>query len=254
MPSDGTKVVIFELSHLPPAFLLVLFAIALSYFYNLKAERDLLESSLRTTIQLLLLGYLLRFILEVQSLALLIFILFVMSLFGSITVVERLKIEGSFGRLFLKSYIALVIPSSLVFVLLYLMDYVHKDPVSMITLWGLVLGNSLSNVSLTFERMRSEAFNRIREIEAKIALGAPLKKAMEEVVQNAIKVSMMPKYNMLRSAGIVHIPGVAVGMMVGGADPISAVVFQIVVMIVLLTVSFFTSLITAALTYSSVLG
>jgi putative ABC transport system permease protein len=233
---------------------LVLFAIALSYFYNLKAERDLLESSLRTTIQLLLLGYLLRFILEVQSLALLIFILFVMSLFGSITVVERLKIEGSFGRLFLKSYIALVIPSSLVFVLLYLMDYVHKDPVSMITLWGLVLGNSLSNVSLTFERMRSEAFNRIREIEAKVALGAPLKKAMEEVVQNAIKVSMMPKYNMLRSAGIVHIPGVAVGMMVGGADPISAVVFQIVVMIVLLTVSFFTSLITAALTYSSVLG
>ncbi len=250
----GQRLYIFELSHLPPAFLLVLFAIALSYFYNLKAERDLLESSLRTTIQLLLLGYLLRFILEVQSLALLIFILFVMSLFGSITVVERLKIEGSFGRLFLKSYIALVIPSSLVFVLLYLMDYVHKDPVSMITLWGLVLGNSLSNVSLTFERMRSEAFNRIREIEAKVALGAPLKKAMEEVVQNAIKVSMMPKYNMLRSAGIVHIPGVAVGMMVGGADPISAVVFQIVVMIVLLTVSFFTSLITAALTYSSVLG
>jgi len=250
----GQRLYIFELSHLPPAFLLVVFAIALSYFYNLKAERDLLESSLRTTIQLLLLGYLLRFILEVQSLALLIFILFVMSLFGSITVVERLKTEGSFGRLFLKSYIALVIPSSLVFVLLYLMDYVPKDPVSMITMWGLVLGNSLSNVSLTFERMRSEAFNRIREIEAKVALGAPLKKAMEEVVQNAIKVSMMPKYNMLRSAGIVHIPGVAVGMVVGGADPISAVVFQIVVMIVLLTVSFFTSLITAALTYSSVLG
>jgi putative ABC transport system permease protein len=250
----GQRLYIFELSHLPPAFLLVLFAIALSYFYNLKAERDLLESSLRTTIQLLLFGYLLRFILEVQSLALLIFILFVMSIFGSITVVERLKTEGSFGRLFLKSYIALVIPSSLVFVLLYLMNYVPKDPVSMITMWGLVLGNSLSNVSLTFERMRSEAFNRIREIEAKVALGAPLKKAMEEVVQNAIKVSMMPKYNMLRSAGIVHIPGVAVGMVVGGADPISAVVFQIVVMIVLLTVSFFTSLITAALTYSSVLG
>ncbi len=54
----------------------------------------------------------------------------------------------------------------------------------MITLWGLVLGNSLSNVFLTFERIRSEAFNRIREIEAKVALGAPLKKAMEEDFQN----------------------------------------------------------------------
>jgi putative ABC transport system permease protein len=179
-----------EPSHLPQAFILVLFAVALSYFYNLRAERDLLESSIRTTVQLLLVGYVLQFVLKVQSFAFLVLILFLMSIFGSITAVERLKLQGSFGRLFLKSYIALVVPSSFVFVLLYLMGYVRKDPVSMITLWGLVLGNSLSNVSLTFERMRSEAFNRIREIEAKVALGAPLKKAMEEVIQNAIRVSM----------------------------------------------------------------
>jgi len=242
-----------EPSHLPQAFILVLFAVALSYFYNLRAERDLLESSIRTTVQLLLVGYVLQFVLKVQSFAFLVLILFLMSIFGSITAVERFRLQGSFGRLFLKSYIALVVPSSFVFVLLYLMGYVRKDPVSMITLWGLVLGNSLSNVSLTFERMRSEAFNRIREIEAKVALGAPLKKAMEEVVQNAIRVSMMPKYNMLRSAGLVHIPGVAVGMIVAGADPISAVVFQVVVMFILLSVSFFTSFLTALLTYSSAL-
>ena len=242
-----------EPSHLPQAFILVLFAVALSYFYNLRAERDLLESSIRTTVQLLLVGYVLQFVLRVQSFAFLVLILFLMSIFGSITAVERLKLQGSFGKLFLKSYIALVVPSSFVFVLLYLMGYVRKDPVSMITLWGLVLGNSLSNVSLTFERMRSEAFNRIREIEAKVALGAPLKKAMEEVIQNAIKVSMMPKYNMLRSAGLVNIPGAAVGMIVAGADPISAMVFQVVVMFILLTVSFFTSFLTALLTYSSAL-
>jgi putative ABC transport system permease protein len=51
----------------------------------------------------------------------------------------------------------------------------------------------------------------------------------------------------------VHIPGVAVGMIVAGADPISAVVFQVVVMFILLTVSFFTSFLTALFTYSSVL-
>jgi putative ABC transport system permease protein len=49
-----------EPSHLPQAFILVLFAVALSYFYNLRAERDLLESSLRTTAQLLLVGYILQ--------------------------------------------------------------------------------------------------------------------------------------------------------------------------------------------------
>ncbi len=243
----------FGLDHLPRAFLLVLFAIVFSHLYHLRAERDLLESSIRTTIQILLIGYVLNFLLRVQSLILLILVFLGMSIFGSIIAVERLNIEGSVWKLLLKSYVALVVPSSLVFILLYLMGYVRKDPVSMITLWGLVLGNSLSNVSLTFERMRSEAFNRIREIEAKLALGAPLKKAMEEVIQNAIKVSMMPKYNMLRSAGVVHIPGVTVGMIMAGADPISAVVFQVVVMFVLLSVSFFTSFLTALFTYGSVL-
>jgi len=148
-----------EPSHLPQAFILVLFMVALSYFYNLRAERDLLESSLRTTVQLLLVVYVLQFVLKVQSFAFLVLILFLMSIFGSITAVERLKLQGSFGKLFLKSYIALVVPSSFVFVLLYLMGYVRRDPVSMIILWGLVRGSSLSNVSLTFERMRSEAFN-----------------------------------------------------------------------------------------------
>ncbi len=56
---------------------------------------------------------------------------------------------------------------------------------------------------------------------------------------------MMPKYNMLRSAGLVHILGVAVGMIVAGADPIGAMVFQVVAMFVLLSVSFFTSFLTA---------
>jgi len=78
-------------------------------------------------------------------------------------------------------------------------------------------------------------------------------KFREEVIQNAVRVSMMPKYNMLRSAGLVHIPGVVVGMIVAGADPIGAVVFQVVVMFVLLSVSFFTSFLTALLTYSSAL-
>jgi len=74
-----------EPSHLPQAFILVLFAVALSYFYNLRAERDLLESSIRTTVQLLLVGYVLQFVLKVQSFAFLVLILLLMSIFGSIT-------------------------------------------------------------------------------------------------------------------------------------------------------------------------
>jgi len=64
----------------------------------------------------------------------------------------------------------------------------------------------------------------------------------------------MPKYNMLKSAGIVHIPGVAVGMIVSGVDPLEAMAFQVVVMFMIVSVGFLTSSMVVSLTYKSALS
>ncbi len=86
-----------------------------------------------------------------------------------------------------------------------------------------------------------------------VALGAPLKLAMLELMQNSMRASMMPKYNMLKSAGIVHIPGVAVGMIVSGVDPLKAMAFQIVVMLMIVSVGFLISYMVINFTYKSAL-
>ncbi|WP_029551466.1 ABC transporter permease [Thermocrinis jamiesonii] len=242
-----------NLNVFPYTFLLILFVVFVSYVSHLKAERDLIESSLRTTVQLMLIGYALKVILNVKSLVSSLLILLIMSAVASFVAVERLRLSESFLKSWVISFISLNIPTALVFAFLLLLGLKSYSPLELITLWGLILGNSLSNIGLTFERLKSEVISRRSEIEAMVSLGAPLRVAMLELMQNAIRTSMMPKYNMLKSAGIVHIPGVAVGMVVGGVDPLEAMAFQIVVLLMIISVGFLTSYMVINLTYKSIL-
>ncbi len=92
------------------------------------------------------------------------------------------------------------------------------------------MGNSLNSVSLALDRFLGEVRNRKEEIEAKVALGSSLRAAMDEAFRDSLRASLIPKINFMKAAGLVHIPGVAVGMLMAGADPIEAVLFQIVIL------------------------
>jgi len=243
-----------NLSAFPYTFLLILFVVLVSYINQLKAERDLIESSLRTTAQLILIGYVLKLIFNIKSLVLSFLVLLIMSAVASFVAVERLRLNESFLKSWFISFVSLNLSTALVFAFLLLLGLKSYNPLELIILWGLILGNSLSNVGLTFERLKSEVRNRRLEIEAMVALGAPLKLALREIMQNSVKASMMPKYNMLKSAGIVHIPGVAVGMIVSGVDPLEAMAFQVVVMFMIVSVGFLTSSMVVSLTYKSALS
>ncbi|ADC88931.1 conserved hypothetical protein [Thermocrinis albus DSM 14484] len=238
-----------EFSRIALAYILIFFLVFLSRRYRLSAERDLIESTLRTTLQLLLLGYFLGYLFHWRSTTSLLAVILLMSLAASFIAAERFPLGGSRWRGLLVGGFSLNVSSALVFLSLYLMGAIKHNYAETITLWGLVLGNSLSNVTLAFERLSAEAKNRRNEIEAKVALGASLRTAMEDCIKAAMRAAMMPKYNMLKSAGIVHIPGVSAGMVIAGMDPMEAMVYQILVMYMLLSVGFLTSLLVLLMSY-----
>jgi len=177
-----------NLSAFPYTFLLILFVVLVSYINQLKAERDLIESSLRTTAQLILIGYVLKLIFNIKSLVLSFLVLLIMSAVASFVAVERLRLNESFLKSWFISFVSLNLSTALVFAFLLLLGLKSYNPLELIILWGLILGNSLSNVGLTFERLKSEVRNRRLEIEAMVALGAPLKLALREIMQNSVKL------------------------------------------------------------------
>ncbi|NPB07497.1 MAG: iron export ABC transporter permease subunit FetB [Aquificae bacterium] len=216
--------------HYITAYLLILLSVALSRLEGLNLEREIILSSLRTLIQLVALGYLLHYLLRLSQLWEFFVVFSLMGLVASLIFVERAR---SFSLL-PAAFVAITASYGTPVVLLLLSGILRGLPHEVIPFGGLIIGNTLNSLSLFYDRLTAEIRNRKEEIEARVALGATLRQALSEPIRDSIRASLIPKINWLKSAGLVHIPGVAVGMLVAGASPFKAILFQVVILYTLL--------------------
>ena len=70
-------------------------------------------------------------------------------------------------------------------------------------------------------------------MEARLCLGADYKEASQDMFRNAMRAGMIPSINSMRGVGIVFIPGMMTGQIPAGADPVQAIRYQIIVMVML---------------------
>ena len=208
------------------SYLLIVFALLIAYREGVGNHREIFVSSLRSAAQLILLGYLLRYLLKISSLAGILGVILLMAVVASIIAYERVR----FRSVLLTGFISIGSATFLTVLPLLWAGILQPTAHQLIPFGGLIVGNSLNSVSLALDRFLGEVRNRKEEIEAKVALGSSLRAAMDEAFRDSLRASLIPKINFMKAAGLVHIPGVAVGMLMAGADPIEAVLFQIVIL------------------------
>ena len=80
------------------------------------------------------------------------------------------------------------------------------------------------------------------EIETALALGAAPEATVASYAESSIHSSLIPAIDNLRSLGIVWIPGLMTGMLLSGANPMYAAIYQFVVIAMILASSGLTSL------------
>jgi len=97
-------------------------------------------------------------------------------------------------------------------------------------LLGMILGNTMNGVSLALERLAADAHNGQRAIEARLALGDDSRQALNEVTRAAIRAGMIPSINSMSATGLVALPGMMTGQILAGVDPVEAVKYQLLVM------------------------
>jgi putative ABC transport system permease protein len=97
----------------------------------------------------------------------------------------------------------------------------------------MILGNSMNGIAISLDRLYSEARSRSAEIEAMLTFGATPWEAIRSIVREAIRAGMTPTINSLMVVGLVSLPGMMTGQILGGADPQEAVRYQIVVMLMI---------------------
>ncbi|MFA4885614.1 MAG: iron export ABC transporter permease subunit FetB [Desulfotomaculaceae bacterium] len=213
---------------------LVLIAGLISAALKLELLKSLVWGTIRTFVQLTLIGYALTFIFTVNNLAFIIMIVTVMCLVASGTASKRTPNAGRYPLLlgFVSLWVSTFLVGTIVVVLIISPQPWYSARI-VIPIFGMILGNSMNGIALSLDRLFSEVKSTILEIEALLSFGATPWEAVRDCVKEALRAGMTPTINSLMVVGLVSLPGMMTGQILGGADPQQAVRYQIVVMLMI---------------------
>ena len=99
---------------------------------------------------------------------------------------------------------------------------------------GMVVTGAMQGASLTLQRMRDEAANARRQVEARLALGLSGGQAFAPHLRTSLRTALIPAIDGTKVVGLISLPGATVGLLLAGVDPLTAIRYQVVVMYMLL--------------------
>jgi len=214
------------------AALLIIINGAISIRLKLKLERTLLIASLRTVIQLTLVGMVLKYIFQLERWYLVLALGAAMTLIAGVTASNRNK--RTYPGIRLNTIVSIFVSSWLVtgFALFAVLQGIDKwyQPQYAIPLLGMVLGNTLNGISVGLNTFTEALFTQRTQVESMLAAGATRAEAAAEPLRDAVRTGMIPIVNSMMIVGLVSLPGMMTGQLISGMDPMSAVKYQIVIM------------------------
>ncbi|MDR3435607.1 ABC transporter permease [Telmatospirillum sp.] len=104
------------------------------------------------------------------------------------------------------------------------------DPRYAIPLLGMILGNTMTGVALGLHSLTNGVALRRSAVEARLMLGASRFEALGPVIRDSLRSALMPVINSMAATGVVSLPGMMTGQILGGVAPMEAVKYQILIM------------------------
>lgn len=132
------------------------------------------------------------------------------------------------GRL--AAVVAVVVGSLVTIVLVFALHLMDWSVRYLVAVAGIVIGAGMSAATLAGRQFATLARERGEEIEGWLALGATPRQAHDDIGRHAVRESLIPNLDQTRNTGLVTLPGAFVGAIVGGASPVGAAKFQLVVL------------------------
>ncbi|BAW80562.1 ABC transporter permease [Candidatus Nitrosoglobus terrae] len=215
------------------AAMLVVLNGALSFSLGLKLERQLLIAAIRMMVQLTLVGLVLKILFTLNSPQWTGFAALAMILFAGGEVVARQKRRIA-GFWFYGLGTGCMLLATGLITVLALTIQIRPDPWYAprytLPLLGMILGNTMTGISLGLDNLFAGLVREQRAIEAQLALGATRWKAVLPVTRNALYSALIPIINAMAASGLVSLPGMMTGQILAGVDPIEAVKYQMLIM------------------------
>ena len=218
---------------------LILISGLISILLRLGLERRLALASIRTVVQLLLVGKVLEWIFAPGRAWYIVLALMAgMTLIAGGAAVGRT--ERPYRGIWLDSVVSMWASSWLIaavapFGVVQIQQAGQSwcQPQYAIPLLGMILGNTLNGISLGMDRLGNELASKRDQVETLLALGATRWEAARASIQQAVRTGMIPTINSMMIVGLVSLPGMMTGQLLSGTLPVQAVMYQIVIMFLL---------------------
>lgn len=200
---------------------------------RLKLASQLIVAAIRTTVQLLLIGLILKLLFAHVNPLYLVLISMVMLLAAGREIMQRQKRRfsgwwgfgmGSFS-MFISSFVITVLA-----LIVIIDNHPWYEPRYAIPLLGMMLGNTMNGIALGLDRLIMTTWDQRDVVEARLMIGESCQQAIGDIRRESIRSGLIPIINAMTVAGLVSLPGMMTGQILGGSPPEEAVKYQILIM------------------------
>lgn len=228
------------------AAMLVLVSLYIGYREKLGVDKDIIIGVIRAIIQLVLVGYLLKYVFRVNNewltLAMMLIIIFNAAYNAN-------KRAAGIPHALPISLLAILSSTGLTLAVLVFSGSIRFIPSQMIPISGMIASNSMVAIGLCYRNMNSSFRDRRQQVIERLALGADVRLASIDIVRESIRTGMAPTIDSAKTVGIVSLPGMMSGLIFAGVDPVRAIKYQILVTFMLLSATSIGSVIACYLAY-----
>lgn len=215
------------------AYIFILILLIIVKVKKIPREKLIVISTIRMTIQLILVGYVLIYIFDHPNPLLTIGIILFMLGFAVLNVFQRTK---ETIRVSIKKMIALAMIVGIGFSLSFFMLIVLQldpwyDPMYFIPIGGMLIGNTMTGISLGVNNLLIGMREQKEKVEGALMLGATPKQASNGIINQAFDSAILPTINSMVGMGIVFLPGMMTGQIISGTSPLVSVYYQIAIML-----------------------
>lgn len=227
--------------------LLLLIPIIISYKEGLHIIKDLVVASIRAVVQLLILGLILEYIFKIDQVWILLIAVLVIIINASWNTIHRASpvMHHVFWISFVSIFISTAIPLACT-VLAGAIDFKAND---VIPIGGMLANNGLIAINLAYQNLDRAFVRDVDDIESKLTLAATPKLASKGAIRESIRLAIVPTIDSVKTYGLVSIPGMMTGLIIGGMAPLQAIKFQLLVVFIHTTATIMSALIATYLSY-----
>ncbi|HDA4245629.1 TPA: iron export ABC transporter permease subunit FetB [Staphylococcus aureus] len=227
--------------------LLLVIPIIISYKEGLHIIKDLIVATLRAVVQLIILGFLLHYIFKINDKWLLVLCVFVIIVNASWNTISRSS--PVMHHVFLISFVAIFVGTALPLAGTIVTGAIQFTANEVIPIGGMLANNGLIAINLAYQNLDRTFVQDGTNIESKLSLAATPKLASKGAIRESIRLAIVPTIDSVKTYGLVSIPGMMTGLIIGGVPPLQAIKFQLLVVFIHTTATIMSALIATYLSY-----